>query len=86
MGGERYSMIQLPDSMVSTTLFVGNLNEFVLDGDLSSLFQTVSKLQSLPACVARKPNAQSLEYGFVAFPTAEEKEVGFCENASVRED
>ena len=76
MGGERYSMIQLPDSMVSTTIFVGNLDEFVQDGDLSSLFQTVSKLQSLPACVARKANTQSLQYGFVAFPKVDEKEVG----------
>lgn len=75
VGGERYSMIPLPDSMTDTTLFVGNLCEFVSDDDLSRLFQTVSALHSLPACVARKPNTQSLEYGFVAFPTIAEKEV-----------
>lgn len=75
VGWERYSMVPLPDSMLSTTLFVGNLCEFVHDGDLSHLFQSVSVLHSLPACVARKPNAQSLQYGFVAFPTVAEKEV-----------
>ena len=75
VGGERYSMVPLPDSMVSTTLFVGNLCEFVHDEDLSQLFQTVSVLQSVPACVARKPNMASLCYGFVTFPSVEEKEV-----------
>ena len=77
IGGERYEMVPLPDSMVDTTLFVGNLNEFVKDGDLSDFFQTVSILQSVPACVARRPNFDSLGYGFVTFPTVEEKEV--CE-------
>lgn len=75
VGGERYEMVPLPDSMVDTTIFVGNLNEFVHDGDLSLLFCAVSRLQSLPACVVRKANMMSLEYGFVSFPTAEEKEV-----------
>jgi hypothetical protein len=75
LGGERYEMVPLPDSMVETTLFVGNLNEFVKDDDLSNLFQTVSTLQYLPACVCRRPNWDSLEYGFVTFPTVEEKVV-----------
>jgi hypothetical protein len=75
MGGERYEMVPLPDSMVETTLFVGNLNEFVKDEDLSDLFQTVSALQSLPACVCRRPNWDSLKYGFVTFPTVQEKVV-----------
>ena len=75
VGGMRYEMIPLPDSMVSTTLFVGNLCEFVTDDILSNLFQTVSKLCSVPACVARKPNMSSMHYGFVTFPTIEEKEV-----------
>ena len=75
IGGERYEMVPLPDSMVDTTLFVGNLNEFVKDGDLSDFFQTASKLQSVPACVCRRPNFDSLGYGFVTFPTVEEKEV-----------
>jgi hypothetical protein len=75
LGGERYEMVPLPDSMVETTLFVGNLNEFVKDDDLSNLFQTVSTLQSLPACVCRRPNWDSLQYGFVTFPTVEEKVV-----------
>eukprot|EP00565_Helicotheca_tamesis_P002210 CAMPEP_0185734060 /NCGR_PEP_ID=MMETSP1171-20130828/21278_1 /TAXON_ID=374046 /ORGANISM="Helicotheca tamensis, Strain CCMP826" /LENGTH=484 /DNA_ID=CAMNT_0028403953 /DNA_START=34 /DNA_END=1486 /DNA_ORIENTATION=+ len=73
-GGERYEMVQLPDSMVDTTVFVGNLCEFVNDGMLSELFQQVSKLKSVPACVARKPNSSSLRYGFVTFQTEEEKE------------
>lgn len=73
-GGERYEMVPLPDSMCETTLFVGNLCEFVHDEDLSQLFQTVSALQSVPACVVRKANMQSLKYGFVSFLTAEEKE------------
>jgi hypothetical protein len=75
VGGERYEMIPLPDSMVDTTLFVGNIDEFVHDDDLSQLFQSVSALQSLPACVARKPDMTSMEYGFVSFLTVEEKEV-----------
>ena len=29
----------------------------------------------VPACVARKPNMESLKYGFVAFRSEEEKEV-----------
>jgi hypothetical protein len=74
VGGERYEMVPLPDSMVETTLFVGNLCEFVKDDDLSDLFQTVSNLHSVPACVARKANMNSLQYGFVTFPTVEEKE------------
>lgn len=75
VGGERYEMVPLPDSMVSQTVFVGNLGEFVTDDILSGLFQAVSKLQSVPACVARKPNMSSMQYGFVHFLTAEEKEV-----------
>jgi len=67
-------MVPLPDSIVDTTLFVGNLCEFVKDDDLSNLFQTVSKLSYLPACVARKVSYESLEYGFVTFPSVEEKE------------
>jgi hypothetical protein len=74
-GGERYEMVPLPDSMVDQTVFVGNLCEFVQDDDLSRMFQRVSHLQSVPACVARRANKDSLEYGFVAFPTVEEKEV-----------
>lgn len=74
VGGERYSMVPLPDSMVDTTVFVGNLGEFVNDDHLSSLFASVSSLQSLPACVVRKPDMTSLEYGFVSFPTVQEKE------------
>lgn len=78
VGGMRYEMVELPDSLVDTTVFVGNLCEFVSDEDLSSLFQQVSTLNFLPACVARKPNSSSLCYGFVTFPTVEEKEVGSC--------
>jgi hypothetical protein len=78
VGGERYEMVPLPDSMMDTTLFVGNLNEFVKDDDLSNMFKAVSilRLASVPACVVRRPNMDSLEYGFVTFPTVEEKEVG----------
>jgi RNA recognition motif. (a.k.a. RRM, RBD, or RNP domain) len=75
LGGARYEMVPLPDRMCDTTLFVGNLCEFVHDEDLSQLFQTVSALQSVPACVVRKANMQSLGYGFVSFLTVEEKEV-----------
>ncbi len=75
VGGERYEMVPLPDSMMDTTLFVGNLCEFCKDEDLSNLFQLVSSLQSVPACVARKPNYTSLGYGFVTFLTVQEKEV-----------
>lgn len=75
VGGERYEMVPLPDSMLSTTLFVGNLCEFVTDDILSSFFSSVSNMISVPACVARKPNMMSLQYGFVTFPTVDEKEV-----------
>ena len=75
LGGERYEMIPLPDSMLATTIFVGNLCEFVTDDILSSFFSSVSRMISVPACVARKPNMSSLQYGFVTFPTVEEKEV-----------
>ena len=75
VGGERYEMVPLPDSMMDTTLYVGNLCEFCKDEDLSNLFQAVSTLHSVPACVARKPNMASLRYGFVTFLTAQEKEV-----------
>lgn len=75
LGGMRYENVPLPDSMMDTTVFVGNLCEFAKDEDLSGIFRSVTNLQSLPACVARRPNYQSLQYGFVAFPTVEEKEV-----------
>ena len=75
MGGQRYELVPLPDIMLDTTIFVGNLCEFAQDEDLSRTFREVSTLQSVPACVARRPNSQSLEYGFVSFPTVEEKEV-----------
>ena len=74
VGGQRYEMVELPDSLVDTTLFVGNLCEFVTDDMLSSLFQQASKLSFVPACVVRKPNMTSLKYGFVTFPSIEEKE------------
>ena len=77
-GGERYEMVPLPDKMCSTTLWVGNLCEFTTDEQLSDLFSEVSVLSSLPACVARNPNASSREYGFVTFPSVEEKEVSFA--------
>ena len=41
---------------------------------LSTLFQEVSSLNFVPACVARKANMSSLKYGFVTFPTVSEKE------------
>jgi hypothetical protein len=75
LGGERYEMVPLPDSMVDTTLFVGNLNEFTRDEDLSDFFRSVTALQCVPACVVRRVNMVSLEYGFVTFPTVEQKEV-----------
>ena len=77
-GGERYEMVPLPDKMCSTTLWVGNLCEFTTDEQLSDLFSEVSVLSSLPACVARNPNASSRKYGFVTFPSVEEKEVSFA--------
>jgi hypothetical protein len=77
IGGERYEMCSLPDSMLDTTLWVGNLCEFAHDADLSKLFQSVSSLNSVPACVARKPDMNSMEYGFVSFPNVQEKEVSY---------
>jgi len=79
VGGQRYELVPLPDSMLDTTIFVGNLCEFAQDEDLSRAFQTVSILQSVPACVARRSNSQSLEYGFVTFPTVEEKKVAILQ-------
>jgi hypothetical protein len=77
VGGECYKMVPLPDSMVDTTLFVGNLNEFIHDDDLSHFFCAVLRSQSLSACVVRKANMMSLEYGFVSFTTVEDKEVSY---------
>eukprot|EP00571_Detonula_confervacea_P012795 CAMPEP_0172299442 /NCGR_PEP_ID=MMETSP1058-20130122/1753_1 /TAXON_ID=83371 /ORGANISM="Detonula confervacea, Strain CCMP 353" /LENGTH=244 /DNA_ID=CAMNT_0013008893 /DNA_START=306 /DNA_END=1037 /DNA_ORIENTATION=+ len=74
MGGARYEMVELPDSMMSTTLWVGNLCEFVTDEMLSELFQQTSSLKFVPACVARKANMESLRYGFVTFRSEAEKE------------
>jgi len=68
-------MVELPDSMMSTTLWVGNLCEFVTDEMLGEIFQQASSLKSVPACVARKPNMESLRYGFVTFRSEEEKEI-----------
>jgi len=78
VGGRKYEMVPLPDSMMDTTIFVGNLCEFCKDEDLSNLFQVVSTLHSVPACVVRKPNYASLGYGFVTFLTIQEKEVRLC--------
>lgn len=74
VGGKRYEMVELPDSLVDTTVFIGNLCEFVTDEMLSALFRQASSLNFIPACVARKPNSSSLKYGFATFPTVEEKE------------
>jgi len=75
IGGARYEMVELPDSMMSTTLWVGNLCEFVTDDMLSELFQQASDLKFVPACVARKPNMESMRYGFVTFRSEEEKDL-----------
>lgn len=76
VGGERYSMVPMPDSMVDSTIFVGNLCEFANDRDLSELFHVVTSLCSVPACVVRKPDTSSMQYGFVSFRNVQEKEVG----------
>jgi RNA recognition motif. (a.k.a. RRM, RBD, or RNP domain) len=73
--GERYELVEMPDSMCATSLFVGNLNEFVTDDELSELFSSCSTLLSLPACVVRKIDTSSMGYGFVSFPNVQEKEV-----------
>jgi RNA recognition motif. (a.k.a. RRM, RBD, or RNP domain) len=75
IGGERYSLVPMPDRMKATTLFVGNLCEFVRDADLSNLFSQVSSLMTVPSCVVRKVDTQSMGYGFVSFPSVKEKEV-----------
>ena len=77
VGGTKYEMVELPDSMMSTTLWVGNLCEFVTDEMVSEVFQQASEQLFVPACVARKPNMESLRYGFVAFRSEEEKDVSF---------
>jgi hypothetical protein len=69
VGGVRYSMIPIPSDMMSSTLFVSNLDEFVYDDELSSVFN------GMPACVVRRPDMTSLRYGFVAFRTSEEAAV-----------
>lgn len=74
IGGPRYEMVELPDSMMSTTLWVGNLCQFVTDEALSEAFRRAGDSQCVPACVARKPNAESMRYGFVTFCSEEDKE------------
>lgn len=83
VGGTKYEMVELPDSMMSTTLWVGNLCEFVTDEMLSEVFQQASEQLFVPACVARKPNMESLKYGFVAFRSEAEKEVSICRSSVV---
>lgn len=75
IGGERYSLVPMPKAMKATTIFVGNICEFVQDSDLSIYFSQVSSLTSVPSCVVRKVNTQSMGYGFVSFPNVDEKEV-----------
>ena len=75
IGGERYSLVPMPRAMKATTIFVGNICEFVQDSDLSMHFSQVSSLTSVPSSVVRKVNTQSMGYGFVSFPNVEEKEV-----------
>lgn len=75
IGGERYSLVPMPRAMKATTIFVGNICEFVQDSDLSMYFSQVSSLTSVPSCVVRKVNTQSMGYGFVSFPNVDEKEV-----------
>ena len=77
VGGERYSMVPMPNAMKATTIFVGNLCEFVQDSDLSNFFSQVSSLTTVPSCVVRKVNTQSMGYGFVSFPNVQEKEVNY---------
>ena len=75
---EKYDMVPLPDSMVDTTVWVGNLDEFVRDTDLAELFLnkcSSSLLYSVPCAIARRPNNDSLGYGFVTFPTVDDAEV-----------
>ena len=55
----------LRNIVVSTTLWVGNLGEFVTDDVLSQTFQQASTLRFVPACVVRKPNMESLRYGLL---------------------
>jgi hypothetical protein len=71
----KYEMTPLPDSLIDTTLFVGNLGDFVTEDTLSRLFAQVSSLQTVPSAVARTPNNYSMGYAFVTFPTSEEMEV-----------
>jgi len=74
---EKYDMVQLPDIMVDTTIWIGNLDEFVDDGDLAELIlkESNSSLKySVPCAVARRPNNDSLGYGFVHFPTIRDAE------------
>lgn len=73
--GEIYEIVEIPDSMTSTTIFIGNLCEFITDDELSNLFQQISVLNYIPAFIVRKPNGSSLNYGFATFPTISEKEL-----------
>jgi len=79
VGGERYSLVPMPDSMTACTVFVGNLCEFVHDEELSQLFAAGSRLTRVPAAIVRKPDTQSMQYGFVSFPSPQEKEVRVVE-------
>jgi hypothetical protein len=79
-GAIKYEMTPLPDSLVETTIFVGNLGDFVTDDTLSSVFARVATANgSVPGAVARKPNNHSMGYGFVTFRTIQEKEVSLVD-------
>jgi len=82
-GGERYEMVELPDSLMETTIFVGNLCEFVTDSMLSDLFQQASTLNSLPACIVRNADCSSKKYGFVTFPNILERDAAIIRFSGV---
>lgn len=69
---DQYDLTELPDIMVDSTVWVGNLNEFVTDNELGNLFGKYSEtsLMNVPSVIARRPNNESLRYGFVYFPTS----------------
>ena len=74
---EKFDLTHLPDAMVNSTVWVGNLNEFVTDNELGRLFAKGGGASPLnvPAVVARRPNNDSLRYGVVHFHTSADAQV-----------
>eukprot|EP00588_Corethron_pennatum_P020823 CAMPEP_0194320008 /NCGR_PEP_ID=MMETSP0171-20130528/16404_1 /TAXON_ID=218684 /ORGANISM="Corethron pennatum, Strain L29A3" /LENGTH=481 /DNA_ID=CAMNT_0039077421 /DNA_START=115 /DNA_END=1560 /DNA_ORIENTATION=+ len=66
-------LLPIPEEMVSTTILVSPIGEFVTDEELSDLVGTCpdNMPRNVPCAIARKCDTSSLGYGFATFATPE---------------